>query len=132
MPLGGSLDFQEFPQTFIRAILGPKPGFFKNRHFPHRKIKLFEREGGNPDFQNFLGWPPYTVFYDGLWHFARVRLRNRFILLMSILLLAYYLTLFFQIVVFQSSGASRCRFRPPKRTLPPSKTFILRRQNIYF
>ena len=71
---------------------------------------MFEGESGNPDFQNFLGRPPHTVFYDGLWHFARVRLRNRFILLMCILLLAYYLTLFFQNAVFQSSGASRCRF----------------------
>ena len=40
MPLGGSLDFQEFLQTFIGAILGSKPGFFKNRHFPYVKLSF--------------------------------------------------------------------------------------------
>ena len=40
MPLGGSLDFQEFLQTFIGAILGPKPGLFKNRHFPVVKFSF--------------------------------------------------------------------------------------------
>ena len=83
---------------------------FPKSTFSRRKIAGFEGEGGNPDFQNFLGKPPYTVIYDGLWHFALVRLRNRFILLMSILLLVYYLILLFHIVVFPSFGPSRCRF----------------------
>ena len=83
---------------------------------------MFENGGGNPDFHNLLGRPPYTVFYDGFWHFARVRLRNRFIRLMSTLLLAHYLTVFFQIVVFPYFGPSRCRFGPPKRALQPSDT----------
>ena len=50
--------------------------------------------------ETFYERPPYTVIYDGLWHFARVRLRNRFILRMPILLLAYYFILDFQIVGF--------------------------------
>ena len=39
-----------------------------------------------------------------------VRVRNRFILFISILLPAYYLILFFHIVVFQSFGSPCCRF----------------------
>ena len=39
---------------------------FKESAFSHRKIAVFEGEGGNPDFRNFLGRPPYTVIYDGL------------------------------------------------------------------
>ena len=78
--------------------------------------------GGTSDFENLFGEATGHSFFDGLWHVARVRLRNRFILLMSILLLAYYLILFFQIVVFPSLGPSRCRFGPPKRALQPSGT----------
>ena len=51
-------------------------------------------------FKTFLGRPRGTVFYEGFRRVARVRLRNLFILPISVLLLAYYLTLFFQIIIF--------------------------------
>ena len=94
------LRFLKIPPNVHTNNFTSQPWIFQKPLFPRRKIEVFEGEGGNPDFQNFLGKPPYTVFYDGLWHFARVRLRNRFILLMPTLLLASYLTLFFQVVVF--------------------------------
>ena len=42
MPLGGSLDFQKFLQTFIMTILRPNPGFFKNHHFPVVKLEFLK------------------------------------------------------------------------------------------
>ena len=42
MPLGGSLDFEEFLQTLVRALLGIKPGFFKNSHFPVVKLQFLK------------------------------------------------------------------------------------------
>ena len=121
-PLGGSLDFQEFLQTLIRAIQWIKPGFLKNLHFPVVKLQFLKVRVAIQISDTFSERPPYTVIYDGLWHFARVRLRNRFILLMSTLLSAYYLILFFQIVVFPYFGPPRCRFWAPQRTPPPSET----------
>ena len=119
---GWQVRFPRIPPYVHKSKFNSQTSVFQKPPFSGRKIEVFENGGGNPDFHNLLGRPPYTVFYDGFWHFARVRLRNRFIRLMSTLSLAHYLTVFFQIVVFPSLGPSRCRFGPPKRALQPSET----------
>ena len=98
---GWQVRFPRIPPYVHKSKFNSQTSVFQKSPFSRCEIEVFENGGGNPDFHNLLGRPPYTVFYDGLWHFARVRLRNRFILLMSMLLLASYLILFFQIVVFQ-------------------------------
>ena len=64
-------------------------------------MKLQERKSGNPDFRHFLG--EATVHRNLRWVMAcrsRASSQSLYILLMSIFLSAYYLTLFFQVIVF--------------------------------
>ena len=119
---GWQVRFPRIPPYVHKSKFNSQTSVFQKSPSSQREIEVFESGGGNPDFHNLLGRPPYTVFYDGFWHFARVRLRNRFIPLMSTLLLAHYLTVFFQIVAFPYLGPSRCRFGPPKRALQHSET----------
>ena len=95
------------PPNVGKSDLRNQTWIFKNSHSPVVKLQFLRVRVAIQISETFYERPPYTVIYDGLWHFARVRLRNRFILLMSIILLAYYLLLYFQIVVSPPLGASR-------------------------
>ena len=104
------LRFLKIPPNVHNNNFTSQPSIFQKPLFPDVKLKFLKVRVAIQISDTFYERPPYTVIYDGLCHFARVRLRNRFILLMSTLLSAYYLILFFQIVVFPSFGPPRCRF----------------------
>ena len=104
---------------------------FKESAFSRRKIAVFEGEGGNPDFRNFLG--EATVHRILRWIMAcRSRASSR----------SLYITYFYIFVsffshsllwnrCFPSLGASRCPFWTPKRTPSPLKTFILQQKKLH-
>ena len=94
------LRLPRIPPNVDKSNLMNQTWIFKNLYFPVVKLQFLKVRVAIQISDTFSERPPYTVIYDGLWHFARVRLRNRFILLMSIVLLAYYLIAYFQIVVF--------------------------------
>ena len=73
---GWQVRFPRIPPNFHKSKFNSQTSVFQKSPFSRCKIEVFENGGGNPDFHNLLGRPPYTVFYDGFWHFARVRLRN--------------------------------------------------------
>ena len=62
--------------------------FYENSEKKYKRIlysyKTFFPKSIPLIFKTFWGMPPDTVFYNGLWHVARVRLRNLFILPLSI------------------------------------------------
>ena len=101
------LGLPRIPPNVDKSHLVNQTWSVKNQYSTAVKLQFLEVGVAIQISETFQERPRHTVIYDGLWHFARVRLRNRFILLMSIMLIAYYLLLYFQIVVFPPLGASR-------------------------
>ena len=100
------------PYVFAGTILAPKPDIFRNRVFTFVKLMFLNVRERKPiilkkllKLDTFFAVPFSCYIYGFLLDPFRRRIPKR---------------------CFPCLGASRCRFRAPKRTLPPSKTFILR------
>ena len=101
------------PPRLRKNNFSSKTTHYQKSRFYHSKIAVFVGEGTKiKTFKKLLNldtffWTPFSGYiYGFLLDLFRRRLPKR---------------------CFPCLGASRCRFRAPKRTLTPSKTFILRR-----